>query len=169
MRVPCALLPRVPMGDPPASVPVPLSAGTTGEENVPRGLLETCNFIGCPCCMTNPMTRAMERLGLNCDGLMPASTSPALGAGPPPAPWDPQGCPRVLSATHRGSQVTAAGDESPMEQPHVSDHNHLEGRRDPTRALVHTGRPESPPLSPKSTQPWLFSPRTLRCEGLPAG
>lgn len=55
-----------------------------GEENVPRGLLETCNFIGCPCCMMNPMTRAMERLGLNCEGLMPASTSPALGAGPPP-------------------------------------------------------------------------------------
>lgn len=117
MRVPCALLPCVPMGDPPASVPVPLPAGTTGEENVPRGLLETCNFIGCPCCMTNPMTRAMERLGLNCDGLMPASTSPALGAGPPPAPRDPQGCPRVLSAMHRGSQVTAAGDVSPMEQP----------------------------------------------------
>lgn len=84
VRVLCALLPRVPTGAPPASVPVPLPAGTTGEENVPRGLLETCNFIGCPCCMTNPTTRAMERSGLNCEGLMPASTSPALGAGPPP-------------------------------------------------------------------------------------
>lgn len=91
MRVPCALLPCVPMGDPPASVPVPLPAGTTGEENVPRGLLETCNFIGCPCCMTNPMTRAMERLGLNCEGLMPASTSPASGAGPPPSSPGPSG------------------------------------------------------------------------------
>lgn len=74
MRVLCALLPCVPTGAPPATVPAPHPAGTMGEEKVPRGLLE-CNFTECPCCMTNPTTRAMERLGLNCEGLMPASIS----------------------------------------------------------------------------------------------